>query len=123
MHPQRPYWPHPARSRHALQRRRLSRQLLDLFVGEHAFEMGLRQYPQRTITGRRVVKTHAERDDSLERPGWRMRVEHTGLDRPWAPLGTMNAATQRQRRVLVPRDQPVAALPLVEESGPERHWC
>ena len=71
---------------------------------------------------RRIVETDAEGNHLLERPGWRMRIEHAGLHRPWSPLGMLDTLPQRQRGVLMPGHQPVRARRFVEQGRSKGHW-
>ena len=54
-------------------------------------------------------------------PRRRMRIDDTRLHRPRSPLRGVDPVPQPQRGVLVPEDQPIRDLGLVEQGGPKWH--
>src|SRR5258706_9963183 len=74
---------------------------------------------QWAVRGTRFVQVDAEGDDLIESLGGRMCIKDSRLGGPWSPARNLPASSNRERRVLVPDNQPVSITGLVEQSCAE----
>src|SRR6478609_3333202 len=107
MQNQRAHGDDPTGPDRAFDRSNFTNEFVDARRRQATEPMRPRYHAERRVVGTTVVEVHAQRHHATQRLCRRNGVQATAFVGPWSPAWRVHSAANRERKILMPRDEPV----------------